>query len=56
MSLARLKHLPPRPPIKPSGMDKSTQAEEREAGDKKSGRSCAGVAANRQAEVGALLL
>jgi len=37
--LARLKHLPPRPPIKPSGMDKSTQAEEREAGDKKSGRS-----------------
>ena len=24
--LARLKHLPPRPPIKPSGMDKSTQA------------------------------
>src|SRR5271157_5423244 len=37
--LARLKHLPPRPPIKPSGMDKSTQTEEREAGDKKSGRS-----------------
>jgi hypothetical protein len=37
--LVRLKHLPPRPPIKPSGMDKSTQAEEREAGDKKSGRS-----------------
>ncbi len=26
--LARLKHLPPRPPIKPSGMDKSTQAVE----------------------------
>src|ERR1700739_1650167 len=24
--LARLKHLPPRPPIKPSGMDKATQA------------------------------
>jgi len=27
--LARLKHLPPRPPIKPSGMDKSTQAKGR---------------------------
>jgi len=27
--LARLKHLPPRPPIKPSGMDKSTQAKDR---------------------------
>src|ERR1019366_7013944 len=30
--LARLKHLPPRPPIKPSGMDKSTQAKGPEAG------------------------
>src|SRR5450631_394281 len=37
--LARLKHLPPRPPIKPSGMDKSTQAKEPEAGDEKGGRS-----------------
>jgi len=32
--LARLKHLPPRPPIKPSGMDKSTQAKGPEAGDR----------------------
>jgi hypothetical protein len=37
--LARVKHLPPRPPIKPSGMDKSTQGKEREAGDQKTGRS-----------------
>ena len=37
--LARLKHLPPRPPIKPSGMDKSTQARGPEAGDEKGGRS-----------------
>src|SRR5271167_3507201 len=37
--LARLKHLPPRPPIKPSGMDKSTQTEEREAVGAKGGRS-----------------
>jgi len=37
--LARLKHLPPRPPIKPSGMDKSTQAKGSEAGDDKVGRS-----------------
>src|SRR5450759_987004 len=37
--LARLKHLPPRPPIKPSGMDKSTQAKGPEAGDEKGGRS-----------------
>jgi hypothetical protein len=37
--LARLKHLPPRPPIKPSGMDKSTQAKGSEAGDDKGGRS-----------------
>src|SRR5271166_1073119 len=33
--LARLKHLPPRPPIKPSGMDKATQAKGPEAGDEK---------------------
>jgi len=31
--------LPPRPPIKPSGMDKSTQAKGSEAGDDKVGRS-----------------
>ena len=37
--LARLKHLPPRPPIKPSGMDKSTQAKGSETGDDKGGRS-----------------
>jgi len=37
--IARLKHLPPRPPIKPSGMDKSTQAKGSEAGDDKGGRS-----------------
>ena len=37
--LARLKHLPPRPKIKPSGMDKSTQAKGSEAGDDKGGRS-----------------
>src|ERR1035441_400698 len=37
--LARLKLLPPRPPIKPSGMDKSTQAKGPEAGDEKGGRS-----------------
>jgi len=30
--LARLKHLPPRPPIKPSGMDKSTEAQGPEGG------------------------
>src|SRR6516164_3011754 len=30
--LARLKHLPPRPPIKPSGMDKATQAKGPESG------------------------
>ena len=35
--LARLKHLPPRPPIKPSGMDKATQA--KGPGDEKGGRS-----------------
>jgi hypothetical protein len=37
--LARLKHLPPRPPIKPSGMDKSTQAKGSEADDDKGGCS-----------------
>jgi len=36
--LARLKHLPPRPPQKPSGMDKATRAGELEAIDK-GGRS-----------------
>jgi len=35
--LARLKHLPPRPPIKPSGMDKSTQTKGSETGDDKGG-------------------
>jgi hypothetical protein len=37
--LARLKHLPPRPPHKPSGMDKGTNAQEPQAGGEKSGRS-----------------
>jgi hypothetical protein len=37
--LARLKHLPPRPPFKPSGMDKSTDAKGPEAGGAKGGRS-----------------
>ncbi len=37
--LARLKHLPPRPPVKPSGMDKSTDATGPTAGGEKSGRS-----------------
>jgi hypothetical protein len=37
--LARLKKLPPRPKIKPSGMDKATGAGEPRAEGKKSGRS-----------------
>jgi hypothetical protein len=37
--LARLKHLPPRPPFKSSGMDKSTDAKVPAAGGEKSGRS-----------------
>jgi len=37
--LARLKHLPPRPPIKPSGMDKSTDAKAPENGGEKAKRS-----------------
>src|ERR1700674_942129 len=38
--LARLKHLPPRPPIKPSGMDKATDAKGPEGGGgEKGGRS-----------------
>jgi Transposase IS66 family len=38
--LARLKHLPPRPPIKPSGMDKATDAKGAEGGGgEKGGRS-----------------
>src|SRR6202051_3190694 len=37
--LARLKHLPPRPRIKPSGMEKSTQVKGPDAGDQKGGRS-----------------
>ena len=38
--LARLKHLPPRPPIKPSGMDKGTDAKGPEGGGgEKGGRS-----------------
>ena len=37
--LARLKHLPPRPPIKPSGMDKATDAKGPEAVGVKGGRS-----------------
>jgi len=35
--LARLKALPPRPKIKPSGMDKSTQTKGSEAGGEKGG-------------------
>ena len=37
--LARLKHLPPRPPQKPSGMDKATDARGPEACGDKGGRS-----------------
>jgi Transposase IS66 family len=37
--LARLKHLPPRPPIKPSGMDKATGAEGPRTDGEKGGRS-----------------
>jgi hypothetical protein len=37
--LARLKHLPPRPPDKPSGMDKATDAKGMETGGGKGGRS-----------------
>jgi hypothetical protein len=37
--LARLKHLPPRPPHRPSGMEKATAAQGEEAGRDKSGRS-----------------
>ncbi len=37
--LARLKRLPPRPPIKPSGMDKATEAKGPEGGGEKGGRS-----------------
>ena len=37
--LARLKRLPPRPPIKPSGMDKATDAKGPEGGGEKGGRS-----------------
>ena len=38
--LARLKRLPPRPPIKPSGMDKATDAKGLDGGgDEKGGRS-----------------
>ena len=45
--LARLKHLPPRPPIKPSGMDKATDAKGPEGRrGEKGGRSTRGAAAN----------
>jgi hypothetical protein len=37
--LARLKNLPPRPPQKPSGMDKATDRPDGEAGAAKGGRS-----------------
>src|SRR5882672_10345815 len=37
--LARLKHLPPRPPHKPSGMEKATDAKGAQAGRDESGRS-----------------
>jgi len=44
--LARLKHLPPRPPIKPSGMDKSTQAKGPRLATRRAGAHRAGAAAN----------
>ena len=37
--LARLKHLPPRPPQKPSGMDRATDTRGPEGGGDKGGRS-----------------
>jgi len=37
--LARLKHLPPRPPIKPSGMDKATRTDGSRTDGKKGERS-----------------
>src|SRR3974377_385532 len=37
--LARLKGLPPRPPVKPSGMDKSTDAKEPTPGGGEKARS-----------------
>src|SRR5271167_2564009 len=45
--LARLKHLPPRPPIKPSGMDKATDAKGPEGGAaRRAGARRSGAAAN----------
>jgi hypothetical protein len=37
--LARVKHLPPRPPQKPSGMDRATEAGGPQGGGDKGGRS-----------------
>jgi len=63
--LARLKRPPPRPPIKPSGMDEATEAKGPEGGGEKGGRSTqrrggrldeltigATVAASAQAQAG----
>ena len=46
--LARLKHLPPRPPIKPSGMDKATDAKGPRGWRRREGRAldAVGAAAN----------
>src|ERR1700687_3864963 len=45
--LARLKHLPPRPPIKPSGMDKATDAKgPRAEAARRAGARRSGAAAN----------
>ena len=46
--IARLKHLPPRPPMKPSGMEKATERPERETAGGK------GDAAKRRRGPGAL--
>ena len=45
--LARLKHLPPRPPIKPSGMDKATDAKgPKDGAARRAGARRSGAAAN----------
>ena len=42
--IARLKHLPPRPPHKPSGMEKATEGPERGAEGARTRRRSAGAA------------